>query len=106
MTLLSIESGKQIDALLLDFLIKFLMKCYISSYYIVELLELDQSFIQGWSQSVVIDGVNNKPSSALSGVPQGIVLAPLLFFIFINDIVQDLQCTVKPYAEEILIRIY
>ena len=31
------------------------------------------------------------------------VLAPLLFLIFINDIVKDPHCTVKLYADDILI---
>ena len=33
------------------------------------------------------------------------VLAPLLFLIFINDFTQDLQCTVRLYADDILIYI-
>ena len=36
-------------------------------------------------------------------MPQGTVLAPLLFLIFINDITQDFQCTVRLYADDILI---
>jgi len=47
-------------------------------------IELDQIFLHERSQTVVIDGVNNKPSSVLSGVSQGAVLAPLLFLIFIT----------------------
>ena len=55
------------------------------------------------SQTVVIDGDNSKPSTVLSGVPQGTVLALLLFLIFISDIVQDLHYTVRLYADDILI---
>ena len=36
-------------------------------------------------------------------MPQGKVLAPLLFLVFINDITQDLQCTVRLCADDILI---
>ena len=58
---------------------------------------------KGQSQTVVIDGDSSKPSTILSGVPQVTVLAPILFLIFINDIVQDLHCTVRLYADDILI---
>jgi len=62
------------------------------------LLNWIKKFLHERSQTVVIDGVNSKPTSALSGVPQGTVLAPLLFLIFINDIVQNLHCTVRLYS--------
>ena len=62
----------------------------------IDALFLDFSKASVRSQTVVIDGDNSKPSTVLSGVPQGTVLALLLFFIFINDIVQDLHSTVRP----------
>jgi len=109
----ALNFGEQIDALFLDFSKVFdkvpherlylkLLHCGVNG----NLLNWIKSFLQGRSQSVVIDGVNSKPSPVLSGVPQGTVLAPLLFLIFINDIVKDLHCTVKLYADDILIILY
>ena len=55
------------------------------------------------TQRVLVDGCASAPSSVTSGVPQGTVLASLLFLCYINDIPHDIRSTVKLYADDILI---
>ena len=44
-----------------------------------------ESFLTNRSQKVVLNGVLSQVSKIISGVPQGTVLGPVLFILFIND---------------------
>ena len=43
------------------------------------------------------------PTSVMSGVPQGTILAPLLFLCYINDLPENLSSKVRLYADDVLL---
>ena len=49
------------------------------------------SWLSGRSQQVVLDGQASDPVPVLSSVPQGSVLGPILFLIFINDLPDNIN---------------
>lgn len=54
-------------------------------------------------QSVVINGVKSPPLRVTSGVPQGSVLGPLLFLIYINDLPDVVGSSVKLFADDCVV---
>ena len=59
----------------------------ISEYYYPPLLLYWlHSYLQGCTQQIIIGGSLSSKSQVTSGVPQGSILGPLLFIIYINDI--------------------
>ena len=58
------------------------------------------SWLSGRSQRVVLDGQASDPVPVLSGVPQGSVLGPILFLIFINDLPDNIKSSVRLFADD------
>ncbi len=58
------------------------------------------SFLSGRSISAVVDCYCSKLKSINSGVPQGSVLTPTLFLLFINDLLSITDCPIQSYADD------
>ena len=60
-----------------------------------------KSFLEGRTQRVKVNSSFSKSSHVKSGVPQGSVLGPLLFLLYINDVVGSLKnCSIKIFADD------
>lgn len=60
-------------------------------------------FLLNRKMVVEVSGVSSSPRRVLSGVPQGSVLGPILFLIFINNIASSLSCKHKIFADDLKI---
>ena len=62
-------------------------------------------FLSNRPQKVLLNGVSSETSPVQSGVPQGSVLDPLLFLLFINDLPDTIssQSTVKLFTDDFVL---
>ena len=65
-----------------------------------QLLKWIRSWLIGRKQRVVINGVRSDWGMVKSGVPQGSVLGPLLFIIYINDIDIGITSRISKFADD------
>ena len=79
-------------------LIYKLKRCGVSGQF----LSLVQSFLKDRKQRTVLNGQCSNWGDVLAGVPQGSILGPLFFLVYINDLTADLKCHVKLFLLMIL----
>ena len=102
-----VANGEVVDVVYLDFQKAFdtvpharLIK-KLSSYGIDgELLTWIAEYLNDRSQIVRVNGESSKSASVLSGIPQGTVLGPLLFVIYINDILDNVDSDGLLFADD------
>ena len=63
-------------------------------------LELIHNYLNNRSQRVMLNGTASARGPIKSGVPQGSVLGPLLFLVFINDLECGIKSQVKFFADD------
>ena len=104
----SFDKGKQLDVSYLDFSKAFdkvphkRLGLQLNSHGIKgKALNWIESWLSGRQQRVVLNGTKSEWKEVRSGVPQGSVLGPLLFLIFINTIENGISSNVLKFADDL-----
>ena len=69
-------------------------------YFDPKVLGCIRSYLTGRTCSVVVDGATSSVREVTSGVPQGSVLAAILFLIYVNDITRGTSGFVRAFADD------
>ena len=102
-----VAKGKVVDSIYLDFQKAFdtvphrrLMK-KLEAYGISgPVFEWVSEYLNGRSQVVLVNGEKSDEAPVISGIPQGTVLGPLLFVLYINDLLDNISSNGLMYADD------
>ena len=64
------------------------------------IFHLISSFLSNRQLQVVLDGKSSQEYPVNAGVPQGSILGPTLFLLYINDLPDDVICNIAIYADD------
>jgi len=106
----SLDTRSQTDMIITDFAKAFdkvphdrlLLK--LQNYGIRgKVLHWISNFLKNRKQRVVVGGEHSEWAEVVSGVPQGTVLGPLLFLVYINDLADNLNSNIRLFADDCVI---
>ena len=58
------------------------------------------AFLSGRTQKVVVNRSNSEKAPVLNGIPQGMVIGPILFVVYINDILEGISYNGVMFADD------
>ena len=106
----SLPARGQIDLAILDFSKAFDVVPYARLLYKLELygikgatLRWISSFLHERTQRVVVDDQTSDEAPVTSGVPQGSVLGPILFLVYINNMPEYIKFSCRLFADDSII---
>ena len=104
------NDGGQLDAALLDFSkafdkINHRKLCLKLEHYGIrgELLNWIKNYLSNRTQKVIVEGKISDSITVISGVPQGTVLGPLSFLLYINDLPDSIKCKIGLFADDSIV---
>ena len=106
----NLDQRKQTDVIILDFSKAFDKVSHKHlglklQYYGINKIELDwiNSFLTSRTQRVILDGATSDKIQVTSGVPQGSVLGPILFLLYINDLPTETHSNIRLFADDAIL---
>ena len=108
--LANLSDGRQTDVIIIDFAKVF---DKVPHHRLIQKLERYgitgpvntwiETFFKDRKQHVACEGIYSDWAPVISGAPQGSVIAPILFLIYINDLPNNLKLTVQLFADDTII---